>query len=309
MKITRRDLLKKSTIGTSALLALTALQTPLWSKNTIEANGLKLDVLSDGHLQLPASFLFPNMPKEKYEPILKSHNLPVNILKRDCNLTLLRDGKNTILFDVGAGPNFMPTAGKISDAFDQLKVSKEEVTHVVFTHAHPDHLWGVLDEFDEPLFPNAKYLISEKEWSYWTDPNTIVTIEESRKSFAAGANRLLKDIENNLTFFKYGAEVLPNIASIDSNGHTAGHSSFEIKMGSETLIIVGDAIGNHHVSFEQPNMVAGSDEDKEQGVKSRKKLLDKISHEKNKIIGFHLPYPGIGYAEKKGTGYKFIPEK
>jgi len=308
MTLNRRDLLKIGASGAS-LMALPTFTGPVWSKNTISSNGIRIDSVSDGHLELPTSFLFGSLPKETYEPILKSYNLTSGIQKRDCNLTLLRDGKRTILFDVGAGPNFMPTAGKIADAFDHLGVPMEDVTDIVFTHAHPDHLWGVLDEFDEPLFPNAKYMISEKEWAYWTDPKTITTIEESRKNFAAGAKRLLSTIEKDISFFKYGAEILPNIASIDTSGHTAGHTSFEVKMGSENIVIVGDAIGNHHISFEQPGTSAGSDEDKDQGVKTRKNLLDKLSHEKSKLIGFHLPSPGIGYAEKKGNAYRFVAEK
>ncbi len=307
MTLNRRDLLK---IGASSasLMALPTLAGPAWSKNTISANGIRIDSVSDGHLQLPTSFLFGSLPKETYEPILKKYNVQADTQKRDCNLTLLRDGKRTILFDVGSGPNFMPTAGKIADAFEHLGVPMEEVTDVVFTHAHPDHLWGVLDEFDEPLFPNAKYMISEKEWAYWTDPNTLTNIAESRKSFAAGAKRLLGTIEKDMSFFKYGAEILPNIASLDTSGHTAGHASFEVKMGSENLVIVGDAISNHHISFEQPGISAGSDEDKDQGIKSRKSLLDKLSHEKTKLIGFHLPSPGIGYVEKKGNAYKFVAD-
>ena len=307
MDLNRRDLLKIGATSAS-LIAVPSLAGPVWSKNSIKANGIQIDSVSDGHLQLPTSFLFGSLPKETYEPVLKAYKISMETQKRDCNLTLLRDGKRTILFDVGSGPNFMPTAGKIADALDHLGVSMEDVTDVVFTHAHPDHLWGVLDEFEEPLFPNAKYMISEKEWAYWTDPKTITNIEESRKSFAAGAKRLLSTIEKDMKFFKYGEEILPNIASIDTSGHTPGHTSFEVKMGSENLVIVGDAISNHHMSFEKPAVSSGSDQDKDQGVKSRKSLLDKLAHEKSKLIGFHLPSPGIGFAEKKGNAYRFVAD-
>lgn len=52
--------------------------------------------------------------------------------------------------------------------------------HVVFTHCHPDHLWGVLDDFDDVLFPEAVFLMGQGEWDYWYDPDTAASIGSSR---------------------------------------------------------------------------------------------------------------------------------
>ena len=145
MSVIRRTLLKG--------MGLTALTTgfaggiaPLnlvhtWAKSNINLGAMNIDVLSDGHLVQPVSFLLGDAPADEVKSLFAKYNLPTDVMQPSCNLTLVRDGDKTILFDVGSGPNFMPTAGKISEALDAINLDAGEVTHVLFTHAHPDHLW------------------------------------------------------------------------------------------------------------------------------------------------------------------------
>ena len=307
MSITRRAILK----STAALTATSALQMSLglnvWANTSMSLGQKKVDVLSDGHLRLPANFLFSDLAVTDINPILQRYGLPTDTLEPDCNLTLIRDGERTILFDVGSGPNFMPSAGKLSEAMEAIDLDPADVTHVVFTHAHPDHLWGLLDEFDDPLFPEAQHMISKMEWDYWIDPKTVDTIGTQRQAFAAGAKRLLSAMEDRMEFFRFDEEILPGILARSSVGHTPGHAAFEVRDGSESLMVVGDAIANHHVAFEKPDWLSGSDQDKELGAKTRASLLDQIASQNMQMIGFHLPYPGIGRAERTTeNGYRFI---
>ena len=265
-----------------------------------------MDIVSDGHLRLPASFIFSGMPEVEIAELMQRHGLSKEGLQPYCNLTLLRQGDRTILFDVGSGPNFMDSAGKVVDALSEIDVDPGDVTDVVFTHAHPDHIWGVLDDFDDPLFSEATYHISEAEIDYWTDPNTVHTIGEARQAFAAGAARNLAAIEDSLVRFKPEQEILSGIFARATPGHTPGHTSFEVRDRSESLLVVGDAIGNHHVAFEQPQWEANSDQDKALGAKSCTSLIEQLAVEKTKLIGFHFPYPGIGFVEKSGSGYKWV---
>lgn len=303
MIVTRRMVMKS---GLAAGAGLLASSLPVWANTSLSLGATKIDVVSDGNLTLPASFLFSGLPEDELVPILTEHGIPKDQILPDCNLTLVRDGERSILFDVGSGPNFMPSAGKVTDALEAIDVDPADITHVVFTHAHPDHLWGLLDDFDEPLFSEAAYLIGKSEWDYWVDPNTVNTIGDARQAFAAGAKRNLMSIEDKISFFKPGEEILPGIEARATFGHTPGHTSFEVRSGSESVMIVGDAIGNHHVAFEKPNWEFNSDQNKELGAKTRSALLDQIASQKMRLIGFHFPYPGIGNVEKKGEAYRFV---
>ena len=148
MSIVSRRTLLKTTVAVAAASALPlGLQQAAWAKSSVQLGKKKIDVLSDGHLQLPVKNVFAKLDEKDYLPVLKSHGLKTDAVTPDCNLTLVRDGNNTILFDVGSGPNFMPSAGKLGEAMEAMELDPSDVTHVVFTHAHPDHLWGLLDDF------------------------------------------------------------------------------------------------------------------------------------------------------------------
>lgn len=262
--------------------------------------------LSDGNLVLPGEFFFDGLPQEELADVLAAYNMPRDQLEPPCNVTLLRHADRTILFDAGAGPAFMPSAGDLLDSLDAAGVAPDDITHVVFTHAHPDHLWGVLDDFDDPVFTNADYMMGQAEWDFWRDPETVDTIGAARASMAVGAARRLEAIEERMSFFNDGAEILPGIMAQASFGHTPGHMSFEIRSGDEALLVGGDAIGNHHVAFARPDWANGADQDPDTGAATRMKLLDKLAHEKTILMGFHLPDGGMGRVEAKAGTFRFV---
>lgn len=306
MAISRRTLLKQTACGLLVPMGLGIPTYSAWAQTNFKLGQFEIDVLSDGSMTLPGQLVFQGLPEAPLNELLSKYGVSVDSVKPDCNLTLVRDGERTILFDVGAGPNFMPTAGKLTDALEAIELDPASVTHVVFTHAHPDHLWGLLDDFDDLLFSEAEYLIGKSEWDFWIDPNTVNSIGEARQAFAAGAMRNLKTIEDRITFFRNGEEILPGIQARETAGHTPGHMAFEVRAGSESVMIVGDSIANHHVSFEKPDWAMGMDQDPQQAAKTRIGLLDQLASGKHRIIGYHMPFPGVGYAEKKDGGYRFI---
>lgn len=265
-----------------------------------------LTTVSDGNLVLPREFIFEPMPKDELTQVLAEFNQSTEQVTPECNLALYRDGTNTVLFDVGSGPDFVPSAGVIADRLDAIGMTPEDVTHVVFTHAHPDHIWGLLDDFDEPLFYDATYMMGRAEWDYWWNPETVNTIGDARAAFAVGAKRRMEAIEGSVILFDDGDEVLPGISAVATHGHTPGHMAFEVRQGSEAALVVGDAIGNHHVAFKKPEWPSGSDQDAEKAIATRQMLFDRLTSEKMALIGFHLPGGGIGRADVDGDSYRFV---
>ncbi len=295
-------------ISHGACFAALAIQTkPVLADLQLGSSKL-LSTLSDGYLTLPPQMVFGTMPQSELIELLANHRADLSKYEPSCNIVLYRDGVNTVLFDVGAGPDFMPTCGTLPESLAAIGLSPDEVTQVIFTHAHPDHIWGVLDDFDDPVFTNATFHFGRKEWDYWWDPATVDSIGDDRASFAVGAKRRMEAIEDRVEFFDDGQEILPGIASRASFGHTPGHMAFEIRDGSDAVMIVGDAISNPHVAFERPDWHSGTDQDPETAATTRQSLLDQIAHAQMSIIGFHLPDGGIGRVEKTGSAYRFIGE-
>ncbi len=304
MKITRRTLLS----GAIAIAGTVAIPRISWANTTLTVGSGTLDTLSDGNLVLPRSFVLADVPVAEADAVLKPFGLAgVASLMPDCNLTLWRDDGRVVLFDAGSGPDFMPTAGQLMAAMDALGLSPEDVTDVIFTHGHPDHLWGVLDDFDEPLFANARHHMGQIEWDYWTDPALPDTIASDRLTFAVGAARRLEVLADDINLFADGDEIVTGVTARATFGHTPGHMSFQIASGDETIVVLGDCVANHHIAFVRPDWPNGSDQDTAQGAATRIALLNQLADSETPFIGFHLPTPGIGHAARDGDAFRFVP--
>ena len=303
MKLDRRQVLGGMSAG-----ALCHMPSLSLAQTSLSLGQSEIISISDGHLVLPGSLFFEDLPQDELKEILSNHDLSPDRLEPPCNLTLLRQADKTILFDAGSGSGFMPSAGAVLDSLETQGIAAEDITHVVFTHAHPDHLWGVLDDFDDPVFPDAELMIGQAEWDYWTDPDTVNTIGDARASFAVGAARRLDAIKEKISFLGGAEEILPGVMAHSTPGHTPGHMSFEIRDGSNAVMVGGDAIGNHHVAFERPDWASGADQDTELGAKTRLRLLDQLATDKITLLGFHLPHGGLGRVERNDDAYRFVPE-
>lgn len=266
--------------------------------------------IGDGYLTLPVSFLFPDVPEAELTRLLAENGLDTETLTPPCNLTLVETGDRRVLFDAGAGPNFMPTAGELLERLEVAGHDPADITDVVFTHGHPDHLWGILDDFDEITFPEARLFFPQPEWDFWRADGAIEKMDEGRQAFAVGAKNRLEAIEERVELFEDGAELAPGIEAVATHGHTPGHMSFAIhaEAGSADagLMVIGDALTNHFISFERPKWPSGSDQEPERAIETRLRLLDRLASEKMPIIGYHLPEGGEGRVERHGDAYRFI---
>jgi len=240
MKFSRRRFLQ-----TSALAPIIG-SLPQIAYSEISLGTSKLTTVSDGSLLLPGAFIFEPMPKDELEPILTEFGLSDDRLTPECNLALYRDGTNTVLFDVGSGPDFMPTAGVITDSLSAMGLSPDDITHVVFTHAHPDHIWGLLDDFDEPLFLNATYMMGRTEWDYWWNPETVNTIGEARAAFAVGAKRRMEAIEDAVVLFNDGFKKPTWASGSDQDAATAAGTRKMLldRLTSENMSLIGFHLPN-----------------------------------------------------------------
>jgi glyoxylase-like metal-dependent hydrolase (beta-lactamase superfamily II) len=272
---------------------------------TFKHGGHEVSVISDGHLLLPRAMVAQG--NAEIEAAMAAAGQTGERIQSPTNVTLIRSGGELILVDVGSGKNFMETAGRLADNLQSAGIDATKVTKVVYTHAHPDHIWGTLDDFDDPRFANASHWISEQEWNFWMSPDVLTRLPEDRHSFAAGAKRQLTGVKDKIKTFKPGDDIAPGIRAIDTGGHTQGHVSIEIAAPSGPLIVLGDALTHPIVSFAYPQWKPVSDHEPDRAVATRKALLDRLAAEKARIIGYHLPFPGHGMVERAGGAFRFVP--
>ena len=115
---------------------------------------------------------------------------------------------------------------------------------------HPDHLWGLLDDFDDTLmFPNASYLISAAELNFWLGQDAISRLPEDRQNFAVGARRNLERIKRSYKPLS-PARILQRV--LDTSGRTAGHTCVKLSSGRDGVVVLGDALTHPIISFAHP---------------------------------------------------------
>lgn len=296
--------------GASAAMAVAgAPSAHAATHKSIKLGDVEITVISDGHLVIPSRLLATNAEPKALVDALAAAGQSGETIAPATNVTLLRRGSETILIDAGAGPNFMPTAGKLIDNMKAAGIDPKSVTKVVYTHAHPDHIWGTLDDFDDaPHFPAAGYVIGAAEWNFWMADDVVTRLPVERQNFATGAKRNLSKIRERVRTVKPGEEIASGIAGIDTSGHTAGHLSIQVTAPGTEIVVLGDALTHPVISFAHPEWRPVADHhDAAAAAEMRRKLLDRLATTNATVIGFHLPFPGVGKVRRRGTAWAFEP--
>jgi glyoxylase-like metal-dependent hydrolase (beta-lactamase superfamily II) len=296
-------------VGAAGLATAAGLPLRLWAAeapHTFKHGDFDITVVSDGHLVLPASVLAPEAPPEELRALLAAAGTTGDEVMPATNAVIIRSSSELILVDTGSGTGFQPTAGKLMENLAAAGIDPASITKVVFSHAHPDHIWGTVADDGSLRFPNAAYVVSSAEWDFWMDPDLKSKMPAEMGGFVDGAQKHLEAVKDRVTMAKPGDEVVTGVALLDTAGHTPGHVSLEVA-GGDGLIITVDSIANPYVFFPHPEWKFGFDADPDLAVENRKKLLDRAATDKMTMLGFHWPYPGLGRAERKDNAYRYIP--
>jgi glyoxylase-like metal-dependent hydrolase (beta-lactamase superfamily II) len=218
---------------------------------------------------------------------------------------LVRAGGQVLLFDTGAGGNFGPTAGKLLTSLAAAGIAPAGVTDIFISHAHGDHVGGLVDATGGLVFPNATIYMSAPEWDY------IRKLDE-KKAAAIGLAQIatfITAVTPKVVAFTPGTDMLPGVVkAVEIKGHTPGHSAYLIGSGTDTLLYIGDAAHHSIISVQKPEWPIGFDGDAVVGAASRAAMLEENSTSGQRIYGVHFPYPGLGKFLKRAEGYVWVAE-
>lgn len=306
LKLSRRQMLLA---GSATAVAAGLNLRPVFAKDALRTydlgGGVTIRTLSDGYLMLPQDFPAPDVDAAQRKAAMAKVGQTGDTYKSPINVVLISTPTDKIMVDVGSGARFMATAGALGASLDDAGIEREAITKVIFTHAHPDHIWGIVDDFDEIVFPEATFHMSEPEYTYWSDEKTIDTLPEDRKAFAVGAKRSIETLDDLLERHPAGSEIAPGVSMVETFGHTPGHQSVRVTSGDKTFMVLGDALSHPVISFQHPEWQPAADHVKDQAVETRKRLLDQLATDKIPFCAYHLPKGGMGHAVKSGSGYAF----
>lgn len=264
-------------------------------------------VISDGYLQLPTAFLAPSAPAAERDALLNESGETGEQYHSPTNVTLIRTANDLILIDMGSGDRFMPSAGKLWDNLRSAGIDKGQITKVILTHGHPDHLWGAVDDLDELALPQAAFYVAAAEWDFWHGDNAANGLPAERAGSVTGARRNYGAIKDRVTMLKPGDDVVTGIRVLATPGHTQGHIALEVA-GGDGLIVGADALTHPLISFRYPDWRPVADHVPEVAAQTRRRLLDRLAVDRSRLIGFHLPHPGVGRVEHENGAYRYIAE-
>lgn len=224
----------------------------------------------------------------EFDAVSAANFLPTDTVGGSFTLTLVKTPDALLLFDTG-----MVKANNDA-ALAAAGFSATDVTHVVLTHMHPDHISGLMSG-DQPNFPNAVLVASQIEADFWAaNPSDAYTANVAP---LIGKARMIDD----------GDEVVPGIRAEAAYGHTPGHLTFLVKSDGQKLLITGDTFNHFVYTVQHPEWQVRYDNDKEAAMATRMRVLKRLSDERLPIIAYHFPFPALGFIGGQEGAYRFIP--
>lgn len=281
------------------------------SRYALKVGDIDVLVVSDGVLPLPTQMLGHNVSAAERAPWFKDMYLPPDALDWALNVMVVRSGDRNILIDAGLGmdPDLnLPRAGQLIRRLGASGIDLREITDVVITHLHMDHIGGLLvDGVREQLRPDLRIHVAASEIEFWKSPDFTRTNMPPGfpDALRATATQFLAEYGSQVRTYEDAREIAPGVTARRTGGHTPGHSVVRLSSKGEALTFAGDAI--FAVGFEQPNWHNGFEHDPEGAAQVRIALLNELAGTGEMLVATHLPFPSVGRVSADGGAFRWVP--
>jgi len=238
----------------------------------------------------PQSIFGMNVSAEEFTEVSDNNFIPDDKNQFFFTPTVVKTASDVVLFDTG-----LNQAGIVAP-LAQAGVAPDDVTVVVLTHMHGDHIGGLTGDDGMPMFPNARYVTGQAEYDAWAGMSN------------EGFDAKVKPLAEKMTFIGDGGSVVSGITGMAAFGHTPGHMVYMIESAGKQLVVTADT-ANHYVwSLAYPEWEVKFDMDKAKAAAARKQVFGMLAADKIPFIGYHMPFPGLGYVAPRGEGgFQFVP--
>ncbi len=262
--------------------------------------------LCDGTFSYPPAWFFINVPQEQWETSLRERSLPTAHIETPYTCLLVKAGSRKLLVDTGAD-GLAPTTGNLLTRLQAENIAPHEITDVILTHGHPDHIGGVLDGHGQPAFPNARYAMSKTEWDFWTDTAVLhdaAMDAHLKQMLVSCAQKNLPPLKTRIDLFEGEKEIAPGVHAVPAPGHTPGHIGLLIASGNQQLLHMSDAVV-HPLHLENPGWRCVFDLDPVLAAETRRKICDRAAADGPTALAYHFPFPGLGQVKGHGMAYRW----
>lgn len=236
----------------------------------------------------PQGIFGMNVSGEEFAEASAENFIPTDKTQFFFTPTLVNTGSELILFDTGLN------AAATTDVLGAAGYSPDQVDTVVLTHMHGDHIGGLSGDAGE-TFTNASYVTGSTEHNHWSTAGN------------EGFDTKVAPLNDRMTFLEDGGSVASGITAMEAFGHTPGHMGYMLESDGQQLMLFAD-LANHYVwSLAYPDWEVLFDMDKAGAAASRRRVLSMLAADKVPFIGYHMPFPAMGYVETRGDGFRYVP--
>lgn len=202
--------------------------------------------------------------------------------------TVVNTGSELVLFDTGLNPE------GITGALAAAGYAPEQVDVVVLTHMHGDHIGGLMGE-GGAVFGNARYVTGSVEHNHWSGAAN------------EGFDKSVRPLSDKTAFLDDGGSVASGITAMAAFGHTPGHMAYMLESEGQGLLVAADFANHYLWSVGYPDWEVRFDMDKAAAAETRRRVLGMLAADRLPFIGYHMPFPGMGYIETRDDGFRYVP--
>lgn len=268
---------------------------------------ITVTAINDGFARRPLDGFVRNAELTEVRKAMEQAYLPSDALSISFTTLAIQAGGKLALIDTGNGDSGAPTSGAWLKNFRAAGLDPKDVSSVVFSHFHGDHINGFRLKDGTAVFPNAEVMVPAAEWAFWMDDARMNAAPDAMKGAFAGVRRVFGPVAKEVKQFEAGKEVLPGITAVAAPGHTPGHTVFAVSSGAGKLMIMSDTTNHPALFVRNPDWSAVFDMDGPQAAATRRKLLDMASADRMQVAFYHAPFPATGHIAKSGSGFELVP--
>lgn len=298
---------------TSGMLAATAAnaQTAAVSQAPgfyrYKVGDITLTAINDGFFRRPLEGFIRNADLADVKKAMESSFLSSEQVTISFTTIVVQNAGKLTLIDTGNGDSGAPTSGTWMRNFQAAGFDPKDVTTVIISHFHGDHINGLRLKDGSAVFPNAEIMVPAPEWAFWMDDAKMAAAPDAMKGAFANVRRVFAPVAKDVKRYEAGKELVSGISSVAAHGHTPGHMAFVLNSGVSSLMVMSDTTNHPALFVRNPDWSAVFDQDADMARASRRRMLDMAVADKVQTAFYHAPFPATGYIAKSGGGFELVP--